>query len=117
MDHDLISWLEGEIDRLRQRHAGFLREWAEAREMRALWTFGGDVLRWHVVLEDVVEPDIDVEIVTGALIVRARALSECGGLFVCLLPVPSGFDVMRPEIRCEQDYLEVCVYRTEGGRQ
>jgi len=116
MDRDLVSWLETEIDRLRRRHACFLREWAEAHELQALWTLSGNVLRWHVILEDVVEPDIDVEIVAEALIVRARPLSEHGGLLVSLLPVPSGFDLTRPQIRCEEGFLEIQVLRIEGGR-
>jgi hypothetical protein len=117
MGRDLFSWLEAEIDRLRQRHAGLLRERAEAQELQAMWTLRGDVLRWHVVLDDVAEPDIDVEIVSEAFIVRARPLSRREGLLVGLLPVPAGFDLMRPEIRCEEGFLEIQVLRIERGRR
>ena len=80
----------------------------EAREAAARWTLAEGVLRWHLVLEEVLEPDVDVEITQEVLVVRAQPQAR-RPLLLALLPVPSGFDIANPQIRFERGYLEVRV--------
>lgn len=101
-----------EIRRLLRRFAPLLREQRNAEEAPANWTYGGAVLRWHVVLETVIEPDIDIEFLPGLLIVRARSQQDDRPVLHALLPVPSGFAADERRIRCEEGYLEVSLYRT-----
>ncbi len=114
----LDTWIAEEIDRLRRRFAPLLREVPETREAPAQWTVAPDALLWHVVLEDVVEPDIDIEIRPPLLVVRARPQRPRPRMLLALLPVPSGFEVDRPYVRCEIGYMEIRVHRaTAGGRR
>ena len=117
MVDDLLRRVEEEIERLRRRHAEALRRTHEAQEATARWTLAGGVLRWHVSLEAVLEPDVDVEIEREVLIVRA--LSERTGrkLFLALLPVPSEFDIAHPQIRFESGYLEVRIVSSSERHQ
>ena len=66
-----VERIEREIERLRRRHAAFMRELPDAREVTATWAAEAAGLCWFVPLEDVVEADIDVEITSEILIVRA----------------------------------------------
>ncbi len=111
---DLLRRVEHEIQRIRQRHASIYRETPGVRKAVAHWTLTGDALHWHIALEGVIEPDVDVEIETQAIIVRARSQDVPPRLWLGVLPVPPGFDIRRPRIRCDSGYLELQVLRVEG---
>jgi len=119
MTFEELERLEAEIRRLRRRYAPWLRELAGARELPVRWTLAGDLLRWHIALGDIVEPDVDVEIARRVVIVRARQADPRGGLWQGLLPIPSDFASAPVEIRCEAGYLEIRVGRqpARGGRR
>jgi hypothetical protein len=70
MHAETIREIELEIARLRGRYAALLRERPDAREVIARWVTEAAGLCWFVPLEDVVEPEIDVEIARAVLIVR-----------------------------------------------
>jgi hypothetical protein len=104
-----LDWIREEIERLRRRWGSLYREREESRTLPAHWALHGSSLHWHVVLEDVLEPDIDVEILPEALVVRARPEADPCLLLVCVLPVPGGFDFRRPRIDCTASYLDIRV--------
>ncbi len=106
-----LDWLREEIERLRRRYAPLLREPPEAREAQARWTYGGRILRWHVVVEEAAEPDIDIEILPELLVLRARTEAAGHRLLQAVLPVPAGFRAEDAQIRCEYDYVEVRLVR------
>jgi hypothetical protein len=95
------------MERLRARYRTLLREMPGARELVAQWTFSAGVLRWHVAVEDVDEPDIDIELLADAVIVRAQPLATSERLSVSLLPVPHFFARVSPQIRYEDGYLQI----------
>ncbi len=103
--------LREEIERLRRRYAPLLHEPPEAREAQARWTYGGRTLRWHVVVEEAAEPDIDVEILPELLVLRARIEMADHRLLQALLPVPEGFRAEEAHIRCEYGYVEIRLSR------
>ena len=114
---DELRWVKTpyEIERLRRRYASFLREIPGTRALDAHWTASFRALRWHVVLEgEVLEPDIDVEILPEALVVRAR-VDTPEEMLLGVLPVPPEFDARHPEVRYEVDHLEILLVRVEGG--
>ena len=115
MSTDITDSLENEIRRLRRRYLGWLRATADARELKARWTFAGDTLRWHVPVGDVLEPDIDLEITRQVIVVRARPETDPGVILVCILPIPNEFEATAPGIRCEAGYLEVRLTRSRRG--
>ena len=102
------SDLEAEIARARRRYAWLLAELAEALEAPCTWELLEEALCWHVVLRDALEPDVDVEVLEEALIVRADAADR---MRQALLPVPPAFDVSRARIRFESGVLEIRVQR------
>lgn len=110
-----IECLAEEIEQLRRRFASLLRYDPSAVEAPVRWTCAGVYLRWHVFLEEVVEPDIDVEIQPELLIIRARQDRPSRGRLQALLPIPTGFDPHSARIRCEYDYLEVRLARRAPG--
>ena len=115
MDLDFIARVEAEIEQLRRRYASYLREIPGARALEAHWTASSRTLRWHVVLEeDVLEPDIDVEILPEALVVRAWVETPEETL-LGVLPVPPEFDARHPDVRYEVDHLEILLVRVQGG--
>ena len=112
MDPEFVDTLEREIERLRRRHAVLLRELPATRELQARWSFGRRALCWVVPLaeeDEVLEPDIDVEITSEILVVRARPQSDEHLTLLGLLPVPSTFDIRNPRIRYEEGFLEIWV--------
>ena len=115
MDLDFIARVEAEIERLRRRYASFLREIPGTRALDVHWTASSRALRWHVVLEeDVLEPDIDVEVLPEALVVRAW-IETPEETLLGVLPVPAEFDARHPDVRYEVDHLEILLVRVEGG--
>ncbi len=111
-DAGFFETLEREIERLRRRHVALLRELPETRELPARWTYGRHALCWIVPLDvedEVLEPDIDVEITSEVLVVRARPQSDERLILLGLLPVPPSFDILHPAIRYEEGFLEIRV--------
>jgi len=109
-----LGWLRElseEIERLRRRYASLLHEPPEAEEAPARWTYGGRTLRWHVVVEEAAEPDIDVEILPELLVIRARIEEAEHRLLQAILPVPAGFRADDAHIRCEYGYVEIRLSR------
>jgi len=109
-----IDRIAVEIDRLEHQWNSLLRERHGSRRLPARWTFSRRALRWHVVLEDVLEPDIDVELLPDVLVVRARPQGHENLLLMGLLPIPPEFEAERARIRVARDYLEVVVLRRSG---
>jgi HSP20 family molecular chaperone IbpA len=66
-----------------------------------------------VPLEDVVESDIDVEITSEVLVVRASRTWPEPAVLVGILPVPHGFDPDRAVIRFTDGTLEVRIRRVQ----
>ncbi|MCK4412811.1 MAG: hypothetical protein KAY32_04640 [Candidatus Eisenbacteria sp.] len=110
-----LTRIAEEIERLERRWASLYREVPSAERAEVRWTASGRTLRWHVCLEDVVEPDIDVEILPRVLVIRARRDTHPESLLLALLPVPSDFDVEQPRLYWEFGYLEVRLSRRSGG--
>ncbi|MGE3164204.1 MAG: hypothetical protein AB7O52_04820 [Planctomycetota bacterium] len=114
-DRDLLDQL---IERLRRRHAAWAREFPNSREVELQWTLVGARLHYHVVLEDIAEPDLDIEITPEALVIRAMPSHREPALLLGVLPVPPSFDPMRPRIRFEFGYLEIEIHpSSEGGQE
>ncbi|MHB8077989.1 MAG: hypothetical protein ACYDIE_01865 [Candidatus Krumholzibacteriia bacterium] len=111
---DILAEIESEIVRLRGRYGTLMREWPEAREVVARWVVEAAGICWFVPLEDVAEPDIDVEITGEVLIVRASRTWPEPVVLVGLLPVPRGFDPEHAVIRFTEQTLEVRIGRIRG---
>ena len=118
MADDLLASLREHIERVERRYRAFVREYPQARELRRSWTASGRSLCWHVVLDaDVLEPDLDIEILEGAIVVRACHATHGVPELVCVLPIPADFDIDHPFVRYEYEYLEIRVFRsTESER-
>ena len=114
--YELLRHVDAEIKRMRRRHAGLYREISGAREAICHWTLLGDVLHWHVALEDAVEPEVDVEIAPPLLIVRAHLGEGQREFLLGVLPVPTDFDVSQPVIRYETGHLEIRLVRAAPGK-
>ncbi|MHC4957648.1 MAG: hypothetical protein ACYTGN_04675 [Planctomycetota bacterium] len=104
--------VEQEMARARRRYAWLLMEVADAHEAPCTWELMEEALCWHVVLRDAVEPDVDVEILDQALVVRATVADR---LRHALLPVPAPFDAAHARIRFQAGVLEVRLYQQRGG--
>lgn len=114
---EMIEEIEREIARLRRRYATLLREAPEAREVAARWVAEVSGLCWFVPLEDVVESDIDVEITTEVLIVRASRTWPEPAILVAVLPVPRGFDPEHAIIRFTEEMLEIRIRHVRRGTE
>lgn len=113
MADDLIASLQEHIERVARRYGALVREYPQAREPRRSWTVSERALRWHVVFDvDVLEPDVDLEILEGAIVVRVCHATLGVPELVCVLAIPAGFDINHPLVRCEHEYLEIRVFRT-----
>ena len=110
-----IEEIEREIERLRRRYATLMREAPDTREVIARWAAEAAGLCWFVPLEDVVESDIDVEITSEVLIVRANRTWPEPAVLVSILPVPHGFDTGHPVIRFAEETLEVRIRPVHRG--
>jgi len=112
MTPDLLETIEREIERLRSRYATLLRESPRSRELTARWILEARGLRWFVSFDQqVLEPDIDVEIASEILVVRARPVSDEQPTLLGLLPVPPGFDIDDPMIQYSEGSLEIRIRR------
>jgi hypothetical protein len=115
MHPEVIAAIEGEITRLRRRYAALMREWPDSREAVARWAVDVTGLCWFVPLEDVVESDIDVEILSEVLVVRASRAWPEPAVLVGILPVPPGFDPTHVVILFRDETLEVRIQRIPRG--
>lgn len=115
MHPGLFEELEREIERLRHRYAFAMRERPDAQVVGARWVAEVAGLCWFVPLEDVVEADIDVEILSEVLIVRADRTWPEPAVLIGILPVPSGYDSGRPVIRFSEQTLEIRIRRIDRG--
>jgi hypothetical protein len=115
MHPEMIEEIEREIARLRRRYAALMRERPDAREVVARWAAEAAGLCWFVPLEDVVEADIDVEITSEVLVVRANRTWPKPAVLVGILPVPHGFDPEHPVIQFTEQTLEVRIRRVRRG--
>ncbi len=113
MADELLTTLREAIERLERRYRTYVRVHPGARPLRGTWTLSARTLRWHIVFEsEVLEPDVDLEIIEDAIVVRACSSRFDTPDLVGVLPVPSGFDVLHPRVRFEPEYLEIRVFRT-----
>ena len=107
-----LALIEAEIRRLRVELGGLHDEsaWTESPPTR--WSYHDRSLYWHVVFgREVLEPDIDVELTSRALIVRGRPLRRSSRVIEAILPVPQFFDCERPKILYRAGYLEITLPR------
>ena len=93
--------LQTEMDHLVLRHRHLL---AEARRAPCSWLIEENALCWHVVLEDALEPDIDIEDLQEVLVIRARIGSQ---LHVALVPIPNRFRAAAPRCLFHTEVLEI----------
>lgn len=104
-----------EIARLERRLYGYSKETPEAGVLPSRWTLAGGCLCWHVqFMEEVLEPDLDIEITSDALIVRALPAKETVSVLLAILPIPGTFDVQNPEVRYESTSLEISLKWMKG---
>lgn len=107
--------LAREIEKQLRCYQALVRAEADARLQPAQWMFSRDALHWHVAFtEEVLEPDLDIEVTTGACIIRARSAIPPARTLLCVLPVPDEFDASRAEIRFALDSLEIRIERNQG---
>jgi hypothetical protein len=107
------TWLElvsEEIRRL-ERVLEAVVEPEGARRAPATWEADERTLSWHVVLEGALEPDIDVEVLPRALVVRVLAASAERPTRASLLPIPEAYDPPTVTVRFEPGVLHVVVRR------
>jgi hypothetical protein len=100
--------LASAIERVRRRYVSLLEQMPRSRPAPAAWRLEEHALCWHVVLEDALEPDVDVQVLADALVVRAADPP-----WQTLLPVPFPFGLDHASIRFEAGVLHVRV-RLEG---
>jgi hypothetical protein len=117
-DHLMMNQFEyiaREITRLERRLHGYGEETPEGSLLPSRWTLAGSSLCWHVqFIEEVLEPDLDIEITSNALIVRAVSGRETVKVRLAILPIPGIFDVQNPEIRFESTSLEISLKWVKG---
>ncbi len=90
-----------EIEELRRRYRALLEN---EREAPSTWELSRDTLCWYVVLRDAIEPDVDVELLPDALVVRAVV----GDTVVqCVLPVPRPFHAHKRQFSFQSGTLEI----------
>jgi hypothetical protein len=112
MDDEQRQELDFEMGSLQRRYATLI---GQTRTFPAAWTATRSRLRWQVEIEDVLEPDLDIEILREVLVVRALCGTKSQSLAVALLPVPEVFDASRPVIRVRGGLLEIRLCRRESA--
>jgi len=93
--------LRAEMEQLFLRHRHLL---AEAHSVPCTWVLEERGLCWHVVLDDALEPDIDIEQLHDALIIRARVGNE---VREALILVPGRFRESTPRCAFRSQLLEI----------
>jgi len=96
------------IERVRQRYRALLEERPEAP---STWELRRDSLRFYVVLAEADEPDVDVELLEDALVVRAAAGRD---VVHCLVPVPRPYRAHERSFLFRSGTLEIRL--TVGAR-
>lgn len=110
-----FEYMAQEITRIERRLYGYRKDTPEAGLLPSRWTLAGGCLRWHVqFVEEILEPDLDIEITSNALIVRALSARETAGVLLAVLPIPGTFDVQNPEILYESTSLEISLKWANG---
>lgn len=118
MRPEVVEEIEREIALLRRRYAALMRERSDALEVACRWAAEASGLCWFVPLEDVIETDIDVEITSEVLIVRAGRMLPEPGVLIGILPVPHGFDPEPAVIRFREETLEIRIRPAlRGGKR
>ena len=90
-----------EIRALRERYRALV---GARGSVPTTWEADETSLCWHVVLHEVLEPDIDIERLEEVIVVRARSDA---GLCEVVLPVPAGYRRAAPRCVYRADVLEV----------
>ena len=93
--------LRSEVERLLRCHGHLV---AEATRAPVSWVLEERTLRWHVVVGDALEPDIDIEELPELLIVRARVGRE---IRHALVPVPRPFRGTTPRCVLRSQLFEI----------
>ena len=93
--------LRAEVDRLLRRYRHLI---AEENRAPCSWVLEERTLRWHVVVGDALEPDIDVEQLQDVFIVRARVGRE---VRQALVPVPDRFRGRTPRCVLRSHLFEI----------
>jgi hypothetical protein len=112
---DILDNIAGAIEEIERKWRAVLREPPADAMLPVRWSYTGDELRWHVLIgDDVLESDVDIEITSTVIIVRARSAREETKVLLGLLPVPGSFEVCDPEIYIRSHAIEIVVYPTRG---
>ena len=97
-----------QIEEIENKLGNLFRDAQVDEVLPVRWSFCAGTLCWHVQLvEEVLEQDIDIEITSVALIIRARPAREPSKVLLGVLPVPGSFNQYHPEIQIKSDFLEI----------
>ena len=100
-----------EVRRLHRAHQFLLDEAEDCREVPTLWDLVDHALLWRVFLDDVLEPDVDVEILHEVIVVRGAHDALGPPRRHALLPVPAPFAVRHREVHFVSGVLEIRIER------
>jgi hypothetical protein len=115
---NIFESIAREIEEIDRKWRAVIGEALANVVLPARWSYFGGALRWHVPIgEEVLETDVDIEITSVMLIVRARSARDESKVFIGLLPVPGSFDVSNPEFQFESNTLEVVLYPIGGDER
>jgi HSP20 family molecular chaperone IbpA len=106
MDGSILERWRREIDAARARAAELLDESEVAAELPARWVVTEDAVVWWIETGEVDEPDVDLEDVGRALVVRVRRRGE-PAIARVLLPTPSDWVVEAIAVDFRDGGLEV----------
>ena len=95
------SALRSEVERVLRRYRHLLEE---SRPAPCGWVLEERTLRWHVVVGEALEPDIDVEELPDLLVVRARVGRE---VRQALVPIPDPFRGKAPRCVLRSQLFEI----------
>lgn len=105
---DTFDAIARQIEEIEKELSNLIRDARADDVLPVRWSFCAGILCWHVqLIEEVLEPDIDIEITPVALVIRARSAREPSKVFLGVLPVPGIFDHRHPEIQLKSDFLEI----------
>lgn len=113
---DLCDIIARQIDELEKKLQSVFRHERHELILPSQWIYAGGILSWHVgLIEEVLEPDLDIEITSVAIIVRARSARDHSKILLGVLPVPEQFDYCNPDICFKLDSLEIRLSRIENN--
>jgi hypothetical protein len=93
--------LRAEVERLMRRYRHLV---AGTHRAPCSWVLEERTLRWHIVVGDALEPDIDVEQLPDVLVVRAQVGRE---VHEALIPVPDPFRGAAPRCVLRSQLFEI----------